>query len=780
MTAVWRPYLVVGVATIVVQMMVPLGLGRDLFYGLIGASGVAAIVVGVRLHRPSNRTAWYLIAAAIAALVLGDLLHSWHAQVTGIDGMPTISIGLYAAAYPLLAAGFLAFVRSRRHVPRRRWGPDSWPNALLDSAILTVGVGLAAWVFVIEPAWEAGGATALDWLVPVAYPIGDGLLFAMMVRLVAAPGAGRIVAGRLLVSAAVIMLVTDLVSQTVPTVPRLDGHTTVLEPLWLVAYVLWGAAALHASMGGLSTPPVERGETTQVSRVVTLAATTLIGPTILAAEQIAGVPIHLWTVIFASVVVMSLFLARMVRIVRKLERQSRRLVQRADIDFVTGLANSHRFVERVGALLGSPEPAAGLFLIDLERFTELNDTLGHRTGDAILHTVGARLSTFAGSPALVARTGRHTFAVLTPAIASSVDVDAAAVRIRSVLESPLELPDLDFTVDVSVGALLLPDDGDEPRLVLRRADLALAAAKAQPGRTARFTAELVTGGTLAPLLIGELNDALEQGDIVLYYQPLVEVRTGRVLGVEALARWQHPRHGLLGPDSFVIAAEETGIIGPLTHYVLDAALAQSAQWRRAGLVLTVAVNLSVRNLLDHGLVEDVRAALLRHGVVPQSLELELTESSAMVDPRRSMQVLGALADMGVTLSIDDYGTGHSSLAYLQRLPVRRLKIDRSFVTGMVHDSASAAIVHSTIELARHLHLDVIAEGVEDDATLGRLRDMQCFAAQGFGLGRPVSASLIPRLIAEIEGRLPEVLGAPSPGGAHRAVGASVMASPGRS
>jgi diguanylate cyclase len=233
-----------------------------------------------------------------------------------------------------------------------------------------------------------------------------------------------------------------------------------------------------------------------------------------------------------------------------------------------------------------------------------------------------------------------------------------------------------------------------------------------------------------------------------------------VLGVEALVRWQHPRHGLLRPDTFIPAAEQTGLIGPLMQYVLNTALHQCASWRREDLDLRVAVNLSVRNLLDPGIVDTVRSALHRQGLDPRSLELEITESSAMVNPRRSIEVLGALEELGVKLSIDDFGTGYSSLAYLQKLPVGRVKIDHSFVTGMTSDEASTAIVDSTIKLARVLRFEVVAEGVEDDATLLRLRDMRCGTAQGFSLGPPVTASLLPDLITHVEQRLSAVLGTP--------------------
>jgi len=757
MKTTWERYLLVGVLVAAGDLLLPVGLGRDLVYCLVGASGAAAMIVGVRRNRPAHPAAWYLMAAGIASWVLGDTLWVWYRDVALIEPFPSLADVLYLAAYPLLAGGLLVLVRSR--------GQEGWPTALLDSAILTVGLGLLSWVYLIEPTWAAGGTPILEWFVGVAYPLGDLLLCAMLVRLATAPGAWN-TASRLLAGTVGAMLAFTSLVQASTLVPGIDAHTTLLDPGWLVAYVLAGAVALRPSMRALSVPAPVRAETTHASRLVALAAALMIGPTVLGSELIAGVPLHAWAVVIATGVLVLLVVVRMIHMMRQLQDQADRLGQLAETDYVTGLANRRRFAERLGEILrDAHHQVAAFLLIDLARFSEINDTLGDRTGDAILRAVGTRLSELTGERALVARMSDAAFGVLDPSIATGEEAGDAAVRIRRALERPLELPGLSVSVEVSIGVLLLPEDGAEPAIALHRADVALSAAKARPGRTARYGVEMETGGTLAPLLIGELSGALEHGDIVLHYQPLVEICSGRVLGVEALARWAHPRHGLIGPDSFVAAAEQTGLIGPFTQYVLDKALRQCARWRREGLDLTVSVNLSVRNLLDPGLVDDVRSALERHDLEAGALELEITESTAMVDPRRSMQVLGILAQMGVTLSIDDYGTGHSSLAYLQRLPVQRLKIDRSFVAGILDDDASAAIVHSTIELARHLRLDVIAEGVEDDATLLRLQTMQCFAAQGFGLGSPVAAPLIPELIKRIEQRLPGILGMPALSGA---------------
>ncbi len=749
MTAVWRRYALVGVLVAVAQLLMPVGPGRDVVYALVGVSGLVAIVWGVRSSAPACPRAWHLVAAAMACWIGGDLLSSSTDALAVSEPFGTLLQSVRVGAYPLLAAALLLFARSR--------GRDRRPTANLDSAILAIGLGLVIWVNVVEPTWADVGIPVRFRLTHTACLLGNVLLFGGLVRLAEAPGPGRTGIRILSMLFAVALAAGILIERsTLPDIPSAS-----LDTGWLVACVVAGAAALHPSMGRLSAPAVGGDEAMHPGRLYTLTGSLLLGPAVLCGELLTGAPLHAGAVATTSVVLVILVVLRMVRMMRQVQVQTERLGQLADTDYVTGLANRRKFTDRLDDLLSDPlGPSGGLLLIDLERFSEINDTLGNRAGDAILQAIGDRLGAASGEGAVVARVGDGTFAVLAPSITTGQHADDVAMRIRTALEEDLALPDLSVSVEVSVGILLLSEDGAEPALAMNRVDVALSAAKKRPWRTARYGAELETGGTLTPLLMGELSAALANGDIVLHYQPQVELGSGRVLGVEALARWQHPRHGLLDPDAFIPAAEQIGLIVPFTRYVLDAALRQCAAWRRAGLELTVAVNLSARNLLDPGLVDDVRAALDRHGVGAWELELEITESSAMVDPRRSLQVLGELAAMGVMISVDDYGTGRSSLTYLQRLPVGRLKIDGSFVTGLLTDEASAAIVRSTIELARHLHLDVIAEGVEDDATALRLRDMHCFAAQGFALGRPVAAPLIPELIARIERRLPELLSPP--------------------
>ena len=756
--SVWRRYLIAGLVVSAICIALPLGIGRDLLYCLIGFSGATAILAGVRRNRPAHPVGWYLIAAGTLVWVLGDGLYAWYQHVLFIQPFPSHADVLYLSAYALFAAGLLGLVQSG--------GRGRGSNALLDTAIFTVALALPSWLFLVTPTWAAHDAPILTRMVGVAYPFCDVLLFAMLMRLATSVGE-RNGAFRLTAGSVASLLAADSIFAVSAFVPAFAGHTFLLDFLWLASYVLWGAAALHPSMRALSTRATERIERMSTPCILALAAAVAVSPAIIVGELIAGVPVQNVTIAIASGTLVPLILVRIVRIVRQLENQAKRLEMLADTDHVTGLTNRRHFVERLNDPMVAANPKNnGIVLVQLEKLSELNDTLGHPTTDAILAALGARLCELAHPQALVGRMDSDRFGVLSPSITSDEQASQATASIQEAMECPLDLPglpDLSVSVEVIVLALVLPQDGTRPELALLRAEAALSVARSRSQLTTRFGFGMETSDMLPPLIIGELREAIENGEIVVYYQPQVEIRSGHVSGVEALVRWQHPLHGLLGPDTFIPSAEQAGLLGPLTQCVLDSALHECAGWRRKGLDLTVAVNLSVRNLLDPGLVAEVRSALRRHGLQARSLELEITESSAMLNPRRSVEVLGELAELGVELSIDDYGTGHSSLAYLQKLPVGRLKIDRSFVTEMTVDRASAAIVKSTIQLARVLGFEVVAEGVQDDATLLRLRDMRCGTAQGFELGPPVEASLVPELIIRIEERMACVLGPPQIG-----------------
>ena len=418
---------------------------------------------------------------------------------------------------------------------------------------------------------------------------------------------------------------------------------------------------------------------------------------------------------------------------------------RALHDDLTGLPNRTHFGVRAKSALqaASPDGAAVAFLVlDLDRFKEINDTLGHHQGDELLRRVATRLAGVMREDETTARFGGDEFAVVSPLAGGPADVMEVADRVLAAFDAPFHLDDLQLTVDASVGIALWPEHGEDYAELLRRADVALYQSKDSPLDIVLYDPENDSAGVDRLALLTELRHGIDAGELRLVYMPKVALSSGRVLGMEALVRWQHPVRGLLAPGVFIPHAERTGLIGALTLEVLDQALAQTARWIAAGTATRVAVNLSARTLLDRGLPAAVDERLRRFGVPADLLELEITESTIMADPARALVVLEELAVMGIHLTIDDFGTGYSSLAYLKRLPVTTLKIDRSFVTAMLDDGQDALIVQSTINLARNLGLYVVAEGIEDDATRLELAELGCHAGQGYVYGPPAAADAL--------------------------------------
>jgi diguanylate cyclase (GGDEF)-like protein len=414
-------------------------------------------------------------------------------------------------------------------------------------------------------------------------------------------------------------------------------------------------------------------------------------------------------------------------------------------DGLTGLANRTQFNELIEAATAAlPQPSAVL-LIDLDRFKEINDTLGHHHGDLLLREVANRLCQRIGEGGMVARLGGDEFGVLLPG-SSSGDAAQAAVTLLSALEQPFTIGELNLEVTASIGVALLPAHGREPVALLQRADVAMYAAKEAHSGWEIYARDRDHYSPRRLALAGELRHAIDDGQMEVHYQPKAHLISGRITGVEALLRWRHPVQGLLGPDDFVPIAEHAGLIRPLTLLVLRDAANQCRRLNLMSPDFEVAINLSVRTVLDVNLPDQVGAVLAEVGVAPQALTVEITESSVMADPARTIGVLGRLSSLGVSIAIDDFGTGYSSLSYLKRMPVDEIKIDKSFVAGMMIDDNDLVIVRSTIELARSLGLRVVAEGVEDEATWNRLCELGCDLAQGFYLSRPVPAAELPAML----------------------------------
>ncbi|GIF02809.1 hypothetical protein Asi03nite_03470 [Actinoplanes siamensis] len=427
-----------------------------------------------------------------------------------------------------------------------------------------------------------------------------------------------------------------------------------------------------------------------------------------------------------------------------------RATHQASHDALTGLPNRVALHEAISAEIAGPGGGVGLVLIDLDRFKEVNDALGHHYGDRLLVQAAQRMRDTLRVGETVARLGGDEFAVLLPGVSGPEDVAAVAARLQDALQTPFELDGLSLTVAGSLGAALYPQHGATADELLQRADIAMYTAKTRRTGFAVFDHGQDSADPRKLSLAGELRRAVGQDQLVLHYQPKVDARTGTVLGAEALVRWQHPEHGLVPPGEFIPLAEHTGLITPLTRFVLDAALGRCRSWLNAGHQLTVAVNVSTTRLLDLEFPAEVADRLRHWRVPPHLLTIEITETAIMTDPERAMRVVTELHDLGVQLSIDDFGTGYSSLAYLKTLPVQELKIDRSFVGGMTTSDRDAVIVRSTVELGRNLGLRVIAEGVEDVATWQQLDAAGCDAIQGYYVSRPLPADVFDEWLASRE------------------------------
>jgi diguanylate cyclase (GGDEF)-like protein len=429
-------------------------------------------------------------------------------------------------------------------------------------------------------------------------------------------------------------------------------------------------------------------------------------------------------------------------------------------DSLTGLPNRALFQERVTtAVTGHRGRGAfAVLLLDLDGFKDVNDTLGHRAGDMLLRDVAHRLVRAVPAALTAARLGGDEFALLVQVGEDPAEVEAVAAEVQRSLREPMVIDALELEVRASIGVARFPEHGTDGALLLRRADIAMYAAKEARLPVLVYEPEIDRSSPRRLAMISELRAAIESGQLVCHYQPKVALDGRTVLGVEALVRWSHPRLGLVAPDDFVPIAERTGLIVPMTAFVLESALRDCARWRAEGRDLGVAVNVSPRGLLAPHFVAEVASLLEQTGVPACALTLEITESSIMSDPVTALAVLAELHQVGVQLSIDDFGTGYSSLAYLQRLPVHEVKIDKSFVLDLATDDSNVAIVRAIVDLAHNLGLRVVAEGVEDQRSLVILRQLGCHAVQGYLVSRPLPAGILESWLSRPDGP------APGPGG----------------
>ncbi len=618
----------------------------------------------------------------------------------------------------------------RRRVTR--FHPSVWLDALVGGlGVAALASGLAAAAIGVD---NPVGLSVLG--LNIAYPLADLMLLVLVASVFGLRGWRPEKAWWLLGGALAGFAVADTIVAGAMAAGTYSPGGPV-EVLWVLALVLPACAAWQRAPGEMP----ERIAGWEVMFVPVFFAVTALVLLVLG----AFVKLPALTVILAAGTIMVALVRAGITFTEVRQLAESKLQARTDE--LTGFANRRGFFERLNEeeLRSNGTVCFALLMLDLDRFKEINDSLGHQVGDDLLKLVGRRIEAALRPTDLLARLGGDEFAVLLQ------DADATAARtvaerVLAALGSPFDVDGVSFHVDASIGVAVYPDHAVAGNVLLQRADIAMYTAKA-----ARSQIEYYRPGADLHILdrldvIETLRAGLGQDQLRLHYQMKVDLRTGNCHAVEALVRWEHPTRGLLQPNEFLPMAEHTGLMRTLTLEVLGLALDQCRRWWDAGLQIGVAVNLSAPNLLDKGFPAEVKDLLTTKGVPPKALELEITETALMLDRIRTAAVLGSLRDMGVRIAVDDYGTGYSSLAYLRELPVDVLKLDKSFVIHLDSDPLSAAIVQSTVGLAHSLALRIVAEGVETETAMGRLADYGCDFAQGFYLGAPQPADELTPLL----------------------------------
>jgi diguanylate cyclase len=694
-----------------------LGGGYSFFLALL----VAVIAVRAWLYR-EGRAAWACFAAALASYLVGNAVYAlgYHHQLA-VDRPFWPDLG-WMAFYPLAYVALLLMLRDRVS----RLSAATWVDGLVTSLTAAAFGAAFAVTAVLDATHGSAGAVGTS----LAYPIGDTILLVLVLGSVTVLGRGAGAAWWWLAAGLAAFAGTDV--DYVVQVAR-DTYTpgTVLDLGWGAAFLCFGLAALQPPRRGVSRR-LEGRAGLVLPGACAVAALVLLFLGYLRHGDVVPGALALGAVLAALARTTLSF--REVRALADSRRQAR-------TDELTGLPNRRAVYEALDAVdvqLAAGRGAAVL-VVDLDRFKEINDSLGHAAGDALLRQVGPRLAGRLRTGDLVGRLGGDEFVVLCADLPVA-EAELLARRMRQELQRPFRFGGMALAVDASIGVAVAPLQCGSAEELLQLADLAMYRAKATRTGSAVYDDARDGAGRHRLETVEQLRAGIARGELVLHFQPKLHLRTGQVPEVEALVRWQHPDRGLLYPDVFVDLAESAGLMAALTAAVLDLALTQCRSWRDGGRELGVAVNVSPSDLVDPGFPGLVATALRRHGLPAEVLVLEVTESLLVADRERAAAVLGELRLAGVGISIDDYGTGYSSLAYLATLPVTELKLDRSFVSGMSASPRTAAVVASTLQLARSLGLVLVAEGVEDAATMAALDALDCDVVQGYHVSRPLPAA----------------------------------------
>jgi diguanylate cyclase (GGDEF)-like protein len=685
---------------------------------------VALALAGTRLLWGSgDRLVWTLLAIGMAATFCGSAVSAVSGHPLGTAGLAD---ALWLATYPPWYAALVVLGRRYLGGAHRSF----WLDGLL------IGLASASYVsaLFLDDLTDGAAHDAIGLVVAIGYPAADLALLGVLLGTVLMIGRPA-PQGVLLCTGLVFTLAAD-----VQRVAVLSGGSVQLTPgiavAWSLGLLLMGAAAWAKPAPGRVLPVGGWWELTSPACISVMACGILV------ADHFSRLPTA------AVLLAAATFLAAVARLVWTL-REVRSLAlhrREALTDDLTGLPNRRALFRELDVLTAAGERSSrkvALLQLDLDGFKELNDTLGHAAGDDLLIAISRRLE--AVVPGTLARLGGDEFAALVP---EGHDARQVAAAIGDALHVPLDIAGVGVAVNASVGIAHFPQDAQDARELARRADVAMYDAKRLGTVVAGYTAEHDEHSLDRLSLAADLRSAFDRDELWLAFQPQVDIATGRISGAEALIRWRHPVRGDVPPGVLLPIAERTGLMQQLTLWVLDRAVSQAAAWRRAGLDVRMAVNVSAIVLVDATLPDRIAETLGRHALTADNLVVEVTEDAVMRDPRRAIEILGRIKALGVEIAVDDFGTGQSSLEQLKNVPADELKLDRSFVLGMADDAHDAAIVGSVVGLGRALGLRVVAEGVETPQVWQHLAALGCDVAQGFGLARPMPAPQFERWARE--------------------------------
>jgi diguanylate cyclase len=744
---VWVAYLLLGaVATGTYYLLPRAGVAQAGLLSVLNATAAACAYRAALRTRRRTRLVWVALGAAMSLSTLANMGYYGFPLVTGNPlPFPSLVEVFWLLTYPCFVVALVSLSRQQRDRAER--GGDA-----LDTSIIIVGGASLMWAFVIAPIVRTSGVPLIAHAASVAYPTMTLTVFAMLVRLVVAVSRRTPSMWLLLVS--FVALFTADITYALQTAAGTYHFGGLPETFWMASYLLIGAAALHPSARLFPRQSASNGHRLSGGRIAFLCGAVLIGP-IMAAIRSRDILV----VAGASVVSFLLVMVRMSWLNRRLICVSVELETRASTDSLTGLDNRAAFGTQLSAALARPDRRAGtlaVLFVDLDDFKDVNDTLGHAAGDKLLCAVATRLRETVRPGDMVARLGGDEFAILLEGVPDPAVALDVAERTVAALAAPVEVSGTWVHVGASVGLAMRKHDSD-PESLMREADVAMYRAKDRgKSRVERFEVALHAAVVEHQALKAEVADAAGRGELVVDYQPIVDLAAGTLTGVEALVRWQHPTRGLLPPSAFIDVAEETGAISGIGSWVLETAARQVQNWqRRYGLPeLRLSVNVSVCQLDEPGFADHVGDVLRRTCLDPTSLIVEVTESVLAEPDGGAAGSLDSLRQRGVQVALDDFGTGYSSIGYLRQLPVDILKIDRSFVSGEHASGPEELLLEAIVGLAHHLELDVIPEGIEQPEQLARLQSLGCRTGQGFLLSRPVPAATIDELLAKSASLLP--------------------------